>query len=73
MALVAMETAVVTKSCHGCKAIILFLALGGYSLSKITMSLIPSRWYQWPKFGVLAHGLYRIFFINVEKNKTNKK
>ena len=46
-----------TTSYHSSNAIVTFLTLGVYSFSKITMSLIPPRWYQMSKIGPLAHGL----------------
>jgi len=46
-----------TKSYHRCNAITHFPTPGMYTLPKITSSIIPLRWYRWPNFHGLAHGL----------------
>ena len=53
---------------HPCTAIVILPVLGVYTLPKITMSLCPPRWYRWPKFGALAHGLMRTW-IPGENNR----
>ena len=51
-----------TTSYHCYNAITHFPTLGTYTFSKITMNFIHPKWYRWPKFGALAHGLSVLSF-----------